>query len=61
MMTGQMEDNMDKKLTPKEKDLLDRLTLHAIRNGNTVNPTPFEYAPQEYVLLHSIRIKLELN
>lgn len=52
---------MDKKLTPKEKDLLDRLTLHAIRNGNTVNPTPFEYTPQEYALLHSIRIKLELN
>lgn len=48
-------------LTAKEKELLDKITLHAIANGNTVNPKILETTPEEYKLLHSIRIKLELN
>lgn len=48
-------------MTPEEKALLDRLTLQAIANGNTVNPKAFEPTPEEYKLLHSIRIKLDLN
>lgn len=51
----------DKTMTPEEKALLDRLTLQAIANGNTVNPKAFEPTPEEYKLLHSIRIKLDLN
>ena len=48
-------------LTPEEKDLLDRLTLMAIANGNTVSPEAFDPTPEEYKMLHSIRIKLNLN
>ena len=48
-------------LTPEEKDLLDRLTLQAIANGNTINPQPFNSTSEEYRLLHTIRIKLDLN
>lgn len=48
-------------LTEKERDLLDRLTLLAIANGNTVNPEVFDPTPEEYKLLHQIRIKLDLN
>ena len=48
-------------LTEYELDLLDRLTLHAIANGNTVFPKPYEPTPEEYKALHTIRIKLELN
>lgn len=48
-------------LSEKERELLDKLTLMAIANGNTVCPTAFEPTPEEYRLLHSIRIKMELN
>ena len=48
-------------LTNNEKDLLNKLTLLAIANGNTVNPKPFEPTPEEYQLLHQLRIKLDLN
>lgn len=48
-------------LTKKERELLDRLTLRAIANGNTVEPKAFEPTPEEYRLLHTIRIKMELN
>ena len=50
-----------KELTEAEKDLLDRLTLNAIANGNTVSPEAFDPTPDEYAALHSIRIKMNLN
>lgn len=50
-----------KELTREERNLLDRLTPLAIANGNTVNPTAYEPTPEEYKLLYSIRIKLDLN
>ncbi|MDY4009319.1 MAG: hypothetical protein SOY94_10745 [Candidatus Limiplasma sp.] len=48
-------------MTPEEKALLDRITLQAITNRYTVNPKAFEPTLEECKLLHSIRIKLELN
>jgi len=48
-------------LTAEERELLDRLTLQAIGNGNTINPQPFDPTPEEYRMLHTIRIKLGLN
>lgn len=48
-------------LTKEELELLDRLTLNAIANGNTVNPTAYDPTPEEYKMLHQIRIKLGLN
>jgi len=45
-------------LTEKELALLDKLTLQAIANGNTVNPAAFEPTPEEYKTLHQIRLKL---
>jgi len=48
-------------LTREEKELLDRITLLAIENGNSVSPQPFDPTPKEYTMLHAIRIKLELN
>lgn len=48
-------------LTANEKELLNKLTLLAIANGNTVNPKPFEPSPEEYQLLHQLRIKMDLS
>lgn len=48
-------------LTKEEKELLDKLTLNAIANGNTVSPTPHTLTPAEYKMLFQIRIKLGLN
>ena len=48
-------------LNEREKELLDKLTLMAIANGNTVNPKAYEPTPEEYKILHDIRIKLGLN
>lgn len=48
-------------LTKAERELLDRITLNEIQNGNSVNPKPYNLAPEEYILLHKIRIKLDLN
>ena len=48
-------------LTNKERELLDRVTLLVVANGNTVNPKPYNPTPEEYTLMHSIRIKLGLN
>ena len=48
-------------LTVDELRLLDRVTLTAIGNGNTVNPVAYDPTPEEYGLLHDIRIKLGLN
>lgn len=47
-------------LTQEEKDLLDKITLMAIGNGNSVSPTAYVPTPQEYKTLHTIRIKLGL-
>ena len=48
-------------LDKKEVELLDKITLIAIANGNTVSPKVYEPTPEEYKMLHSIRIKLKLN
>lgn len=48
-------------LTVDELALIGRLTLTAIGNGNTVNPVAYDPTPEEYKLLHTIRIKMELN
>ena len=44
-----------------ERDLLDRLTLLAIANGNTVSPKPFVPTPAEYKMLCELRIRMGLN
>ena len=49
---------MNNKLNDKELALLDKLTLHTIANGNSVNPVAYEPTPEEYKMLHQIRSKL---
>lgn len=48
-------------LTVDELRLLDRVTLTAVGNGNTVNPVAYDPTPEEYKLLYSIRNKIALN
>lgn len=50
-----------KELTREERNLLDRLTLLTIANGNTITPAAYDPTPEEYKMLYSIRIKLDLN
>lgn len=57
VMQGESEENM--KLTYEEKDLLEKLILNGIGNGNTVNPNPFTPTPEQYKILYSIMNKLD--
>ena len=41
-----------------ELDVLAKVLLNAIANGNTVNPEPFKPTPEEYKLLCGIMCKL---
>ena len=41
-----------------ERDLLAKVLLNAIANGNTVNPEAFDPTPEEYKLLCGIMCKL---
>lgn len=48
-------------LNQKERELLDKITLMAIANGNTVNPKVYEPTPEEYKMLCRIRVKFGLD
>lgn len=48
-------------LTKEEYELLDRLTLLAIYNGNHIEPKALEPTPEEYRTLFDIRKKFGMS
>ena len=48
-------------LTQSEIELLDRITLFAVYNGNHIEPKAYDPTPEEYKVIFDIRRKLELN
>lgn len=56
-MQGESEEDM--KLTYEEKELLEKIILNGIGNGNTVNPKPFSPTPEQYTMLYKIMNKID--
>ena len=47
------------KITYEEKELLEKIILNGIGNGNTINPKPFSPTPEQYKVLYKIMNKLK--
>lgn len=52
---------MNNTLTDQEQELLDRITLLAVYNGNHIDTKSYDPTPEEYRMLFDIRKKLNLN
>lgn len=46
-------------ITEQEKELIEKMALNAIANGNTAYPKAYDPTTKEYELLHKLMIKLK--